>query len=224
MTQFHSHMSYYVDIHNHRGSEQEDEVLALKSLRVCEILSENFDENKAYTLGLHPCFSVDISEDSWQAFRDSFRDYTNFFWGIGECGLDKRSEVALEEQIDIFIRQVMFSEEVQKPLVLHVVKAWNELLAIKRDLQVSQPWIIHGFRGKPELAKQLLDKGFYLSFGAYYNLESFLLAENYGRAFLETDESPNLSIKDVYRRSALELGLEPGELKERYYQRFLSLF
>ncbi len=216
-------MSLYIDIHTHQAFEESREVFALKSLRLCELSSLALDKRSSYTLGLHPYFREDISEESWEAFRSYYLTSEGCFWGIGECGLDKRSQVPMEEQIDFLIRQIKLSEGVQKTLVLHVVKAWNNLLSIKRRLQPKQAWIIHGFRGNPILAKQLLEAGFYLSFGEYYNLDSFLLAESYGRAFLETDESATLSIQDIYQRSAQELGLELGELKERYQQRFLNL-
>ncbi len=216
-------MSYYIDIHTHQGLLEDDEVFALKSLRVEELSTSNLTKCQDHTLGLHPYFRGDLREDSWLLFRNSFLDYQDCFWGIGECGLDKRSEVALEVQIDFFERQITFAEELRKPVVLHIVKAWGELLSVKRRFQSQQAWIVHGFRGKPELARQLLDAGFYLSFGEHYNLESFLLAESYGRAFLETDEACRIGIKEFYFRSAQKLGLELEELKERYYQRFLSL-
>ncbi len=215
-------MSYYIDIHTHQNKEEDDEVFTLNSLRVSEF--GNFpSDNKAYTIGLHPYFSEDISEESWQEFSNLFLSHSDLFWGIGECGLDKRSEVPMDKQIDFFLRQIELAEKLRKPLVLHIVKAWNELLSIRRCLQIKQPWIVHGFRGKPILAKQLLDAGLYLSFGEHYNLESFLLAESYGRAFFETDESVLISIKDAYNLAAQALEIAPEELKERYQQRFLSL-
>lgn len=59
----------------------------------------------------------------------------------------------------------MFGREAGKPLVIHLVKAVDELLKVKRDLRPSNPWIIHGFRGKAALAEEYLKHGFYLSFG-----------------------------------------------------------
>ncbi len=215
-------MPYYIDIHTHKVL-RESEVFALRSLRLNEFQSIRLKEDKTYTIGLHPYFKEDIREEQWQAFRDCVLNYKDYFWGTGECGLDKRSEVPMEEQIDFFRRQAQLSEELQKPLVLHIVRAWSELLAIKRALKPKQTWIIHGFRGKPTLAKQLLDAGFYLGFGEHYHLESFLLAESCERAFLESDEGNKLSIQEMYKRSAQELDLDLEELKERYHKRFISL-
>ena len=59
----------------------------------------------------------------------------------------------------------MLAEEVGKPLVIHLVKAVDELLKVKRDLRPSNPWIIHGFRGKAALAEEYLKHGFYLHSG-----------------------------------------------------------
>ena len=51
---------------------------------------------------------------------------------------------------------------------------------------VLPPWIVHGFRGGPALARQLLDAGFDLSFGLRYNKESFDITPT-ERRYRETD-------------------------------------
>ncbi len=216
-------MSYYLNIHTHLGFKEQDGVLALRSLRINEIGEEDEDKRKLFSLGLHPYFEDDLNEKAWEAFSNFFKNYKDCFWAIGECGLDKRSAIPMETQMDYFIRQVKLAEEMQKPLVLHIVKAWDELLSIKRKTAISQPCIIHGFRGKPQLAEQLLRAGFYLSFGAYHNQESLLLAESWGRAFLETDEVQEISIKTLYQQCAEILNISLVELKDRHYQRFLNL-
>lgn len=83
---------------------------------------------------------------------------------IGECGLDRvRGALSMEQQLELLRRHVELSERVGKPLLLHVVKAWAELLALHAAMRPRQPWIVHGFRGNPQLARQLLRAGFYLS-------------------------------------------------------------
>ena len=62
-------------------------------------------------------------------------------------------------------RHVALSERLGKPLLLHVVRAYAEILALHKRVRPSQPWIVHGFRGKPALALQLVKAGFYLSVG-----------------------------------------------------------
>ncbi len=216
-------MSYYLNFHTHLGIEEQDDVLALRSLRINEIWEGEEKRRSPYSLGLHPYFENDLREETWQAFKNFFKNYKDWFWAVGECGLDKRSAVPMDIQIDYFIKQIKLAQEVQKPLVLHIVKAWDELLAIQQKTAIKEPCIIHGFRGKKQLAEQLLRAGFYLSFGAYHNKESYLLAESWERAFLETDEVQEIGIKDLYKQCAEYLNIGIEELKERYYQRFLNL-
>jgi len=92
---------------------------------------------------------------------------------IGECGVDKRRGAgSLDEQLALTRRHAAIAEREAKPLLLHIVGAWSEIIAMRRAIAPSQPWIIHGFRGKPQLARQLLDAGFDISLGLRYNPET----------------------------------------------------
>jgi TatD DNase family protein len=120
--------------------------------------------------------------------------------------LDKVCETPWNLQEKAFIAQVKISESIQKPLIIHCVKAFNELIALKREIKPHQIWIIHGFRGKPEQASQLIKQGFFLSFGPMYNDESLSLIPP-DRFFLETDNSGK-TIESVYQKAAVTLGLD----------------
>lgn len=83
---------------------------------------------------------------------------------IGETGIDKkRSALTPAEQMELTRQHAMLAEEFGKPLILHIVGAWQEIMALRKELHPAQPWIIHGFRGKAELAQQLIRAGFTLS-------------------------------------------------------------
>lgn len=93
---------------------------------------------------------------------------------IGEAGFDRmRGPLDADAQEALLMRHIELSERLEKPLVLHVVGGWDRLLRLRRQLRPSQLWIVHGFRGKSELARQLLAAGFALSFGPRYNPASF---------------------------------------------------
>ena len=94
---------------------------------------------------------------------------------FGECGLDRLRGGAEAFQIEIFEAQIALAERFRLPVTLHVVRAWDALLRLHRSLRPTTQWTVHGFRGKPVLARQLLDAGIDLSFGARYDPESFLL-------------------------------------------------
>lgn len=83
---------------------------------------------------------------------------------IGECGLDKRIEMPLEPQISVFEKQLALAEKFGKPVVIHCVAAFQEVIEIKKRLNVKVPMIIHGFSKNIQVADQLINAGFYLSF------------------------------------------------------------
>lgn len=85
------------------------------------------------------------------------------------------------------------------------MKAWDELIASKKELKPRVPWIIHGFRGNATLAGQLIRQGFYLSFGEY--LTPGAVREAWpGRLFAETDDR-EIDIRTVYRNLSVSLNL-----------------
>lgn len=124
---------------------------------------------------------------------------------IGEAGLDKQAEKPIGEQVRVFSEQAKLAAEMGKPLVIHCVKAWDELLAVRKDFSSSDIWVIHGFRGNRQLAEQLIRKGLRLSFGEKFNPEALRVAwPDY--LFLETDESDK-QIEEIYRLAADSLDI-----------------
>lgn len=122
---------------------------------------------------------------------------------LGEAGLDKQIDTPIALQVALFTEQVKLSETFGKPLIIHCVKAWEELLAVKKETNPQMPWVIHGFRGNATLAEQLIRKGFRLSFGAKFNPEALRIAwPDY--LFAETDEATT-SIEEVYASIAQSL-------------------
>lgn len=141
---------------------------------------------------------------------------------IGEAGLDKMRATPLEVQMRILHAQIHLSENLHKPLILHCVKAWAELITLHKELKPVQPWIIHGFRGKKELAAQLLQQGFYLSFGERFSQEA-LQAAWPDHLFVETDESL-FPISEVYRSIASALQAPAELFSSQIKKNYQSLF
>lgn len=102
----------------------------------------------------------------------------------------------------------------QKPLIIHCVRAYEEVLAIKKEWGTQGdviPWIFHGFNKKPAVAQMLLRAGAYLSFGAALLVPGSPAAQSLaicppGRYFLETDDRNDVSIAAVYAAAAAILG------------------
>ncbi len=131
---------------------------------------------------------------------------------IGESGFDRLRGGDIESQFKAFKCHIKKSEEFGKPLIVHMVRSSDLLLKTRKDLTVHEPWIIHGFRGKPQEALQLLRAGMFLSFGEYYNVEA-LRATPTDRLFLETDES-TCGIETIYNKVACDLQLGVEVLRE----------
>ena len=181
-------------------------------------LLPSYPEQVKLSIGLHP-WKVDVD---WQLKVSLIREEARRkdVWAIGECGLDKAKGEALSLQMEAFRAQILLAEEVLKPLVIHCVRAFDELLMLRRELETTckkegrepQPWVIHGFRGKPEQAKQMMTKGMLLSFGHQYNVETLRSVFISSRPFyLETDDL-HFSVRQIYEQVAHHLDVDVARL------------
>ena len=89
------------------------------------------------------------------------------------------------------------------------------------------PWLVHGYRGKPDLALQLISKGMYVSFWFDFVMrpESSGLIRRLPREriFFETDGA-GVDIRDIYNKVSADLGLSVGELKSLICKNFNEFF
>lgn len=193
------------NIHTHTSRHPESEIL---STDVRSYPPAN--EGVFLSVGIHPWYLQDATENQLQALKKAVEDKRVI--AIGESGLDKLKGPSSNIQTDIFKQQTALSEATGLPMIIHCVKAYNELIRLKRTLQPKQPWIIHGFRGKKELAMECIRHGFYLSFGAYHQEEALMVVP-IERLFIETDES-DMPIEDIYLRIAQTKGIRLEELTE----------
>ena len=105
-----------------------------------------------YSVGIHPwSTSVPVDEHEFELLRQM-------------AAAQGRGSSA-DYQRDIFLRHVDISEIMEKPLVIHCVGRYGMLMDLHRELRPRQLWIVHGFTGKPELARQLAAEGIAVSLG-----------------------------------------------------------
>lgn len=197
-------MQYY-NIHTHRQTDLENTVEIVNRYPDDKIVSAGY-----YSLGIHPWYLQDTEKQ-----LDLFRKKTMLpqVVAVGEAGLDKLASASLSLQQQIFEQQALWAEKICKPLIIHCVKSWSELLFIKNKMQPAMPWIIHGFRGNQALSVQLLSHGFYLSFSDRFQ-SGALHPGILDRVFLETDDTP-ISIQAVYAQVASHLNIETELLAEK---------
>lgn len=199
------------DIHTHDApspNSDDDESLRQNISYIVNVYPLGFEyakDNENYpwfSCGVHPWYSED-AEPQLKFLKEIAGDPR--IVAIGEAGLDKLKGPDLKIQQTIFEQQVQLSEQLQKPLIIHCVKAWEELLHIKKLYKPRQPWIIHGYKGKVELAKQLLSHGFLFSINERFN-DDAIREIPLDRLFCETDISET-SIEDIYSEVAKALDI-----------------
>jgi len=191
-------MKYY-NVHTHCSSEDPATVEIVNTV----IRKETVEANAPHrSYGIHPWYLENV-EEQFKTLREFALQKETI--AIGEAGLDKLANTDFSIQKNIFHKQALLAEEIRKPLIIHCVKAWPELFSMKKEIKPSIPWIIHGLRGKPELAQQLIDHGFYLSFGAEFNPAS--LHKAWPKYILAETDDEDISIQQVYTFIAQTLSL-----------------
>ena len=179
-----------------------------------------------YSIGIHPWY---IDENRLKSDLNTIEEKLRLkeCLALGECGLDKRIEIPMTLQIEVFEKQIILAEKNQKPLVLHLVAAFDELIAIKKRMKISVPIIIHGFSKNEQVAKQLIDNGFYISFGKYLlrnpELKSVFQSIPNDRFFLETDTIEE-TLEEVYTLAAKYKSIKIEDLIEMVNSNFKKVF
>lgn len=116
-----------------------------------------------YSVGIHP-WDTDrqISDDTWTRLAERLSDPRVV--AVGECGLDALRGGDAEIQEQIFLRHIELAEQAGLPLIIHCVRRFGRLMELRKAHGAGQ-WIVHGFRGKPELARQLAAMNIGISLG-----------------------------------------------------------
>ena len=215
----------YIDIHNH-GTHGRPGYFQVENLMTHESRIPDDEDGLAFTIGIHPWFQTAENFHQQICIVRQYADHQNVI-AIGETGFDRLKGPEFSIQRTVFAEQVRIADDVSKPVVIHCVRAWDELLSEHRKLRPSTPWLVHGFRGKKELAMQLISKGMYLSFWFDFIVkpESTLLIKNLPieKIFLETDGS-STDMRTIYEKVASDLHLSMDELKSKIFSNFKKLF
>ncbi len=215
----------YIDIHTHEAAPGNG-IFSVDVLMAHEERTPANLKGILYTCGIHPWHLNENNHDILLALvRERCSDPRII--AIGEAGFDKIKGPSMDLQRRTFEEQVEISEETGKPLVVHCVRAWDELLGEHKKLGPKMPWMVHGFRGKYDLAMQLISKGMYISFWFDYIIkaESSELVRSLPveRIFLETDGA-DVDIRDIYNKVSADLEITVEKLKELLQMNFVNFF
>jgi TatD DNase family protein len=202
----------YFNLHSHYQDNQNHTIFQASSIQ----------EDCWFSFGIHP-WDTNSSND----LKD-FKEILNHqnCLALGEIGLDKIKDINLEKQIEIFTSQIELSEELQLPVIIYCVRAWNELKLLKRRLNPTQPWIYHGF-SKKNILYEVLEEGMLVSFGQSIMNDLDLLKSSLdvsmNKIFFETDDK-QVEIEQIYSTFANAKQITLQELKEIQFENFKRVF
>ncbi len=216
----------YINIHTHNGERSKD-VIAIQNVFAKDISVNIGDQGQRLSAGLHPWHIDEATvEDDLVKVKNAARSKKVI--AIGETGLDRKTSASWELQKEVFVRHINIATHSGKPLIIHCVKAYSEVISIVRQAGFSGKPIFHGFNQNSRIAGELLRNGFYLSFGPALlnersNAATFIAETPTERLFLETDDS-EISIHRIYQRAAELKKTDIETLKRNLLTNFTNVF
>ena len=209
----------FINIHGHRQANNIQEWVMM-NLMAKDYPPEDI-ESGFYSVGFHP-YNVGKVDDEDTISKVRLSTENPNVFAIGEIGLDKSIQAPLDHQMRIFEAQVEIAEYADMPVVLHVVRAFNEIIDFMKVHQPVVPMIIHGFNGNKQMAESLLKSGFMISFGEAIAREGSAAIETLKmvpveKMFLETDEG-ELDIREIYHFAAQMKGISMDHLRLQIFE------
>lgn len=215
-----SEMNLFLDIHTHSTSS---------SHHVFEIQNKyptDIDFSTPFSVGIHPWFLKKETLEIELVLLEEKLQHPNCF-AVGECGLDKTIDVDFDFQKEVFIHQIHLSEKYHKPMIIHCVRAFQEIIELKKQFSPKQTWILHGFQKNKQLAESLVFNGIFLSFGeavlSKSDLQKVILDFPLDYLLTETDNS-EVSIALIYQKIAAIKNIEIGAFKEKIQVNLNTIF
>ncbi|MBN1158094.1 MAG: TatD family hydrolase [Bacteroidales bacterium] len=214
----------YIDIHTHSHYRRKGVTVVQN---VFPGQDDQLDNGNYFSVGLHPWnvnkHSMDKDID-WVKAHAAERNII----AIGEIGLDKSIDCPWEDQQTAFERQLSVAAEVNKPVILHCVRAYSEMLAYRKQSEHKSPWIFHWFNADIRIAEELIRKNCFLSFGHMLFKEGSKAFKAFRSVpvehlFFETDDA-GYSINEIYEQAALLRNMDMNELKKHILGNFKKCF
>jgi TatD DNase family protein len=209
----------FINIHTHKQVDK-------TGINVFNLVTDYY-KSQCYSqcsIGLHPwkltesLLTIEFSE------LEKYAQLSNVV-AIGECGLDRLCSTDWSLQERAFIIQVALANELHKPLIIHCVKAYSEVIGILTRHKSEVPVIFHGFNKNLAVAQLLIHKGYYLSFGASIirrqNTRSFVHCP-LSQVFFETDDA-DIAIEEVYKEASLLSQMPLDDMVNKIKQNYHSI-
>lgn len=219
-------LAQFLNFHTHAISQNPKEK-SIYNLLIQDAEQFKNLQNVLISVGIHPWYADAENWGSQLQIVEKMAGDEQVI-AIGECGLDCLIALPLDQQLRIFEAQIRIAERVQKPVIIHCVRAFNELLQWKKQTKQTVPFIVHGFNNKPEIAHRLVAHGFYFSLGTALlqsnsNAVKVLKMIPVTRLFLENDDKDVL-IEKVYEAAAIHLEMTVSALQNQIWTNFATVF
>jgi TatD DNase family protein len=213
----------FIDIHNHHQVFSEG-IISIPSFFLQDI---NFNQPLTFpfTAGIHPWHAEKFNLNEIKVMLE-YLTCQHRLIAVGETGLDKKCISDFGLQKTVFRLHVEFAEKNHKPLMIHCVNSWNEMIAFSKQSKV--PFILHGYSAGIELTKQLIHHGFYFSIGNAIMKNSYRVRESIQlipitSIFFETDDEM-LDISEIYNEASLILRCSVEDLKRQIFNNYNNIF
>lgn len=177
-----------------------------------------------FSIGIHPWY---IEGNGQEQLRQLEQWSTHpHVLAIGECGLDKVCSTDFSLQQEVFAGQLLLASTIQKPLIIHCVRAWEEVFSLLKKQKITVPVIFHGFAKNTATAQKIFGQGYYISLGKALQQERIRYLLRHipaNRFFLETDDA-GLSIEELYDMAARTLSIDHNSLSLQLQQNAAAVF
>lgn len=117
-----------------------------------------------YCLGIHPWFVGAHSTGDLESLEQILGTRPERCVAVGECGLD-RLHGDMKAQYPWFEAQIDMASRLKFPLIIHSVKAHDEIHAVLRRKGWAGSALVHGFSGSYQQATKLVDQGCFIGVG-----------------------------------------------------------
>jgi TatD DNase family protein len=216
----------YLNIHTHTYQNNAQNLCILNVILKKSGATEY--PNKPFSVGLHPWYLDWYAHG--QPLQDIFPVNNPNFIAIGECGLDWHCKTPRDLQYDLFKQQIQLAKTLKKPLIIHCVKAHNDLISVLKKEKWNNPTLIHGFNNNIKLLKDYLKANFFVSLGAALlnpgsNAHKLIREIPLNKLFFETDAINDVAIERIYQKASEVLNLPVNILIDQTkenYTRFIG--
>jgi TatD DNase family protein len=218
-------MTAYIDIHTHKPCLNPSEI-SIKNILLHDLEQFKPEKHCQYSIGWHPWYINNTDTNTIKGRIETFSGDESIL-AIGECGIDRAIDTPVELQKEVFALHILSAEKNKKPLIIHSVKAYSDILETLNQKNYKGTLILHGYKGNIQQEQQFSKYNTFFSFGAaLFNNEktiSTFIRTPIENIFFETDEE-DISIEKIYLRAAEIKHIPVDVLKKQIKTNYDNIF